>query len=169
MGWGEWYFHISWSLPNGATKGNNFFYQHAPTWADPCSAAGRTCGEGSVNPSVNQFHSVPAKLVMSLALGALVQRKRPGPSQIWPQHCNPALSTNIYQKASKLSESKLSPRCTERNAKVSPNFCRHSTSPIIGSGFAATNLIYRLLFQIQQYFQHNYSSTRLSVQVLEDL
>ena len=88
---------------------------------------------------------------------------------IWPQHRNPALSTNIHQKVSKLSESKLRPRCTEVNAKVNPDFCRDSTSPIAGSGSAVTNLIIRLLFQIQQYFQHNYSSTRLSVQVLEDL
>lgn len=34
-----------------------------------------------------------------------------------------------------------SPRCTEAEAKVSLLFCRHSTSPIAGSGAAATNLI----------------------------
>lgn len=123
----------------------------------------------SVMSLVNQLCSVPAKLVVSLALCVLVQRER---GRAWPfprsGHSTVILlyaqpSTKMSQS---LSESKLSPRCTERNAKVSPNFCRHSKSPIIGSGSAATNLIYRLLFQIQQYFQHNYSSTRLNVQVL---
>lgn len=33
------------NLPNGATKGNDFFYQHAPTRADPCSATEKTCHE----------------------------------------------------------------------------------------------------------------------------
>lgn len=113
---------------------------------------------------VNQLCSVPAKLVMSLA-----------EEKAWPFSISGhSTAILLYQqtstkKSQSLSESKLNPRCTERNAKVSPNFCRHSTSPIIGSGSAATNLIYRLLFQIQQYFQHNYNSTKLSVQVSEDL
>lgn len=112
--------------------------------------------------------SGPAKLLMS---PASAHQRRGGLTfpNIWPQHRNLALSANILWKVSKLYESKLRPRCTEANAKVSPDFCRDSISPTIGSGSATTNLIYRFLFQIQQYFQYNYRNMRLSVQVLEDL